>query len=260
MTHYGIVGGGNHPVNIIEDGLKDIYHDDPENTLYLHCRAGASDSEKRVYGWVLDNGIPFVAITNGEAPKVLVEAADYINHSGDPEMAIIRELAANKGTLLILWDDSDQEHMYNLVLAANTLGVESKELSNGLTPFYVEEDSTTEVSTAEGIKVEEVEIDPISKEDLEDLPLSTLRKAATAQGIEQAKKLDHDELVEALADYHDEVIPNVSLNGATIPVGNSFDVPTKDASHTAMIVWYENGEMKTLEVPVTSVKALWQLT
>lgn len=182
MTHYGIVGGGNHAENVIEDGLKDIYFNDADNTLYLYCRTGASESEKRVYGWVLDNHIPFIAVVGEKAPSVLLEAADYITHSEDCAQTIIKELAANSGVLLVLWDDAHGEYLSHLVAMADDLGVECKELSNGLTPFYVSDSLEKAIPASEALQelpvvVQDVEVDPFEGDDDEpevasDIPTS----------------------------------------------------------------------------------------
>lgn len=249
MTHYGIVGGGNHPQNIIEDGLRDVYYHDADHPLYVYCRKNASDSEKRVYNYILDNNIPFLAVTkDGSAPKVLVETADYIVDGGaSAERTIIKELAANNGTLLILWDSENEQHMQCLVTEAFDLGVEVRELSNGLTPFIIEDtneeaaESITETPTPKA----EVELEPLTRDELDDMSIGLLKKAAFAQGIADAGGMTKQELVNVLveepevaADFHVPAVPHV------LP------------SEYAVVSWYENGLMQVAQLPLGEIKTL----
>jgi hypothetical protein len=242
MTHYGIVGGGNHPQNIIEDGLKDIYHDNADHTLYLNCRKGATDSEKRVYTYILDNNIPFLAVSqNGSAPKVLVETADYIVDGGaSAEHAIIKELAANGGTLLILWDEENEERMNQMVIQATDLGVNVLELSNGLTPFVLDEAEPAEPITETPTPKAEVELEPLTRDDLDDMSIGLLKKAAFAQGIADAGGMSKSELVNVLVEDESPVVSADVHNASDI--GNGF------------FVWLEKGEVQCHPLPPTLVK------
>ena len=227
MAHYGIVGGGTHPQNIIEDGLKDIYYDNADHTLYVNCRKGATDSEKRVYTYVLDNNVPFIAVTQeGSAPKVLVETADYIVDGGaSADHTIIKELAANGGTLLILWDEEQDARMNSLVLQAKNLGVNTLELSNGLTPFVFEDDEQVEPITETPVPKAEVELEPLTRDELDGMSIGLLKKAAFAQGIADAGGMSKGELVNVLvedempiiaSDFHVESSNNYELSGCLV--------------------------------------------
>jgi hypothetical protein len=214
VTHYGIVGGGKHPENIIEDGLKDIYHDNADHTLYLNCRKGATDSEKRVYTYVLDNTIPFLAVSqDGSAPKVLVETADYLVDGGaSAEHTIIKELAANNGTLLVLWDCDNENHMNQLVIKATDLGVKVLELSNGLAPFVVDDETTEEpIITETPAPKAEVELEPLTRDELGDMSVGLLKKAAFAQGIADAGGMSKEELVNVLVEDELPVIASADM-------------------------------------------------
>lgn len=244
MAHYGIVGGGTHRQNIIEDGLKDIYHDDADHTLYLSCRKGATDSEKRVYNYVLDNNIPFIAVSQeGSAPKVLVETADYLMDGGaSAEHAIIKELAANGGTLLILWDDENEMRMNQMVVQATDLGVEVRELSNGLAPFVIEDESPVETTVTETpIQKAEVELEPLTRDELSDMSIGLLKKAAFAQGVADAGGMSKQELVNVLAEDEMPIIAS--------------DVHVTQEPQ-AMIIYMENGSYVTVQVPLKEIKKL----
>jgi len=243
MTHYGIVGGGKHPQNIIEDGLKDIYHDNADNTLYLNCRKGATDSEKRVYTYVIDNSIPFLAVSQeGSAPKVLVETADYIVDGGaSAEHTIIKELAANNGTLLILWDEDNEAQMNQMVIQATDLGVNVLELSNGLAPFVVDEAEQKETITETPVSKTEIELEPLTRDELGDMSVGLLKKAAFAQGIADAGGMSKQELVNVLVE--DET-PVIASDTHTV------------REPQAMVVYMEDGVFMTVQVPLKDIKNL----
>lgn len=243
MTHYGIVGGGKHPQNIIEDGLKDIYHDNADHILYLNCRKGATDSEKRVYTYVLDNTVPFLAVSqDGAAPKVLVETADYIVDGGaSAEHTIIKELAANGGTLLILWDEEDEARMNKMVIQATDLGVNVLELSNGLTPFVLDEAEQEEPITETPVPKAEVELEPLTRDELDDMSIGLLKKAAFAQGIADAGGMSKSELV------------NVLVEDELPVIASDTHVPKEPQ---AMVVYMEDGVFMTVQVPLKEIKKL----
>lgn len=244
MTHYGIVGGGKHPQNIIEDGLKDIYYDEADHTLYVHCRKGATDSEKRVYTHILDNNIPFIAVSQGNsAPKVLVETADYIVEGGaSAEHTIIKELAANSGILLILWDDENVDHMNRMITKATDLGVEVRELSNGLTPFVIEDGADEKPFITETpLPKAEVELEPLGRDELGDMSIGLLKKAAFAQGIAEANGMSKQELVDVLVEDESPVI------------ATDTHVPTEPQ---AVVVYWEEGTYRTVHVPLKDIKKL----
>jgi hypothetical protein len=239
---YGIIGGGTHPQNVIEDGLKDIYFNDPENTLFIWCRTGASESEKRVYSWVLDNDIPFNAVVvGGAAPKVMLEAADYIHYSEDAAETIIKEVAAGNGTVLILWDNEQERHMNEIVVRACDYSLAVKELSNGLTPIIVDAEPITK-TTDSPQRATEVEMEPLSKEELDEMSIGLLKKAAFAQGIADAGGMSKAQLVDTLAGYEKFIAAS--------------DVPTREMPEygQGQLTWIEDGELRSVMLGESFVK------
>lgn len=241
---YGIIGGGKHPENVIEDGLKDLYSAEQDNTLYLCTRTGATDSEKRVYAWVLDNHIPFNAVVKGSsAPRSLLESADYISTVEHAEAYIIREVAARLGTLLVLWDDERSDELSALLCDASELGVKILELSNGLVPILVDEPTATETVNVDTPKVEEVEIEPLTTDDLNDMNIAMLKKAAFAQGISDAGGMSKEQLVNA-------------ISGGPEVASDAHAINTNAGVHVAMIVWYQDGIMQAMPMPLERLKPL----
>lgn len=219
MTHYGILGGGDHPTEVVQDGLKDLFSNAEDHTLYVHCRVGASQSEKRVYDWILDNHTPFNAVVSGKAPSILLESADYIMDGGaSVANTIIRELSAVSGTLLVLWDEENASQLSQWIIQASDMGVKVLELSNGLTPIIIdgepEEKPQLSVETTE---VVQVELDPITETELSSMTVSALKKAAFAQGISDAGSMSKEQLVSVLNEPATvSTIPASDLNGALV--------------------------------------------
>lgn len=242
MTHYGVIGSGEHSANMIQDGLKEIYDEDTK--MYVYCRVGASPSERVVYDWLLDNEKNFTAVTNGKAPSILIETAEYILEGGHrPEDTIIKELAANNGRLLVLWDDNNSKRMEDLIFKASDMGVEVLELSNGLAPIITEQKEEPSKEVEKFVEATEVDIDPLTETELNDMSVGLLKKAAFAQGIADAGGMSKEQLVKVLADA-----PEVSSD---THVAN-----TNAGAHMAIIVWYQDGIMQAMPVPLEQVKPL----
>lgn len=236
MAMYGIVGGGAHPDKVITAGLSDIFGDDSDNTLLVVCRKGATASEKIVYDWVLDNELNYTCFYSEDAPKVLLESAQYLSRGDNPDLAVVNELARDKGTLLILWDDDNVERMNQLVTMAHDLGVSVKELSNGLTPIAVVDTPVAETVTerVEKIPTNEVEIEPLSEDELKSLSVGLLRKAAANQGIENTASMSKDALVSAIQTPEE----------------------SKEHSKQVMMVWYENGDLQIEAFPYSALDVI----
>lgn len=256
MTHYGIVGSGEHSANMLQDGLKEIYNDD--TTLYVYCRTNASPSEKAVYDWLLDHDKNFTAVTSGKSPSVLIETAEYILDGGvAPEMSIIKELAANNGTLLVIWDDTDETRMMDLVFKATGMGLRVLELSNGLAPIMTEDAPEPSKEVEHVVESTEVDIDPLTEDELSDMNISLLKKAAFAQGIADANALSKSELVDKLLGIQEPTVTTSNTHSSTIKFSIKQPAPTHTSPPDyAVIVWHENGMMQFAQVPLSEVKTL----
>ena len=101
----------------------------------------------------------------------------------------------------------DRDSMNKIVIAAHEMGVNVLELSNGLTPFIVVDSPGTalpsddavpykEVNEAE--ETSEVDVEPLTKEELSSMNIGLLRKAALLQGIDVDQSCTKDALVDKL--------------------------------------------------------------
>jgi len=238
MTHYGIIGSGTCGENIIEDGLSEL---GVENNVFLiYPRKGASPSEDRVYDYMLDNEAEYIAYVKSNAPKVLVDNASKVfDVTGDDAwVEILNTLKSKNGVLLMLWDSDNEENCTNIVFKAMDMGIEVKELSNGLAPYFVE------------APVETPDIQPFSDEELRSMSIGVLRKAATAQGIEAVGSYAKEELVEMLS------TGTTNKSSTSNPIGNVEVTVTQTTPHAygeGSITWLENGTLYTKKMSTQEV-------
>jgi hypothetical protein len=126
------------------------------------------------------------------------------------------------------------------VVAATDLGVNVLELSNGLTPFVVdnevEEPTITETPTPKA----EVELEPLTRDELGDMTIGLLKKAAFAQGIADASGMSKQELVDVLVE--DEPIVSADVHVPATPL--------------AMVIWHDNGILHNASIPLSKVQDL----
>ena len=144
MTVYGILGGGDCPKNIIEDGLKDIGVEG--NTFIIVGHKKPSPNEERAFDFIIENEAVYELVTTNDnpAPRILVDSADAMYEDvDDAHIKIIEMLADRDGILLLLWDENDEEAMNDITYHAYDNKVVTKELSNGLAPIAVQETTTT---------------------------------------------------------------------------------------------------------------------
>jgi hypothetical protein len=132
--------------------------------------------------------------------------------------------------------------MNQLVVKATDLGVNVLELSNGLAPFVVDDESKEEtVITETPTPKAEVELEPLTRDELGDMSVGLLKKAAFAQGIADAGGMSKQELV------------NVLVEDETPVVASDTHVVREPQ---AMVIYMEDGAFMTLQVPLKDIKNL----
>ena len=147
MSVYGILGGGNCPKNIIEDGLREIGIEG--NTFIVYGHKKPSPNEERVYDFLIENEANYEVITFGEqpAPRILTDGASQLSIVSELTATFIEKLADRDGMLLALWDDTNDEWMSQIANLAYDNKVITKELSNGLAPISIQEASSNFTAT-----------------------------------------------------------------------------------------------------------------
>lgn len=140
MTYYGIWGAGNCPKNIIEDGLRDL---GIENNQFVSVgRRGMSPDEERVFDFLIENEAFLQVIHTGDCPKALLDNSTSDIQVPDVRSAMLKLLRSNIGVLLVLWDPAD-DGLEEMCFQALDMGIEVRELSNGLAPITIVDETPT---------------------------------------------------------------------------------------------------------------------
>lgn len=229
MTHYGIIGSGTCGENIIEDGLSELGVEG--NVFLVAPRKGAGKSEDRVFDFLIEKEAEYFAYTDNTSPLLLRNYATKLFDTDEPWDSIIETLRNKKGTLLVLWDDSIADTLTKYVFKAIDLGIDVKELSNGLAPYYIEDPVKPEGDV--------VEVAPFSEEELRSMSIGVLRKAAVAHGIEDVGEYSKDQLVAMLVDGKTHL--------------EKMDEPTASQYGEGSLTWIENGVLCTNKLTATQV-------
>ena len=194
MKTYGILGSGTTSKNVIEDALNELGED---NEFVLYGVTKMSASESRVHTWLVDHEVSYTVVHNNKTSAALMEdASHFVSNNVLNTDFFLKELKKRKGTLLLLWDDEAVTEMEDIVFGAADLGIKILDLTNGLTPIDVEGEEPTEEPVTAPI-VDEVEIEPFSKEELAEMPISVLRKNAKNQGMDTTD-LDKNQIIDLL--------------------------------------------------------------
>lgn len=193
VATYGIIGTGPTKKNIIEDLLNEIGED---NNYILYGSHRLSDSEVRVLDWMVNHEVPFTIIADDKTSESFTDESAYsITHKNLTDDAFLKELKKKKGTLLLLWDDEREKEMTRIVYLATDMGIQIKDLTNGLVPIVLEDEDAP--AAPQRVETDEVEIEQFSREELEGMPISVLRKNAKSQNI-NTDGLSKTQLVSAL--------------------------------------------------------------
>lgn len=248
--YYGILGSGDINPKIVVDGLLDVNDDDV--TFLVHARRKPQGAVETVYDFLADNEARFVAYTrvDDNAPRAFLALANGVNTLDDPAKAIIETLAKNNGTLLILWDEDNSEASEAFAIMASDAGVPMKDLSDGLAPIVVEGSSAPkEVEEEEELpiapkpeKKEEKHLSAFTREELMNMNIGVLRRQAKAIGLENIGRISKEEIV-------DMVLGEVELPEVASDVHETQEPQ-------AMVVYMENGQYMTVQVPLKEIKKL----
>jgi hypothetical protein len=216
LTTYGVLGTGSTSKNVIEDALNELGED---NDYLLYGSHKMSGSEARVCDWLTNHEVPCTIVHDGKTSATMMESGDHFIDCKDLNaVEFLKQLKKRKGTLLLLWDDERIDEMEEIVFKATDLGIEIKDLTNGLTPIVVEGSEEEPAEKPAPVQVDEVEIEPFSRKELEEMPITVLRKNAKNHGI-TTDGLSKAQLVDALLgeDGEEAPAPVESSITATVP-------------------------------------------
>lgn len=143
MATYGILGGGTCPKNIIEDGLRDLGIDGNDFIIVGHKKP--SPNEERVYDFLIENEASFEVVydQDGTPPRILADNAQHVHKTDNTTKRVLELTMQKDGVLLVLWDDDNTEKMNSIIYHAFDNKIVTKELSNGLIPINVKDETPT---------------------------------------------------------------------------------------------------------------------
>ncbi len=149
--YYLIAGTGNANANVIETGLSDVALTTKEFVVLWTGKP--TDGQSRVYDWLIEHSASFTVVYSDAKVHHLVEGAANrvvkVNNLVEDSLDSYPD-----ATVLVLWDEvatSSQPTQFveEIVLMANSKGMETLDLCNGLVPLTVgepEEDKPVEAS------------------------------------------------------------------------------------------------------------------
>lgn len=249
---YGILGSGSATTSVVHEGLADILAKDPDALFVIHARKSPQGAVGDVYDFLIDHEVQFEVVTriDDNAPKLLTDRAVGFTKTDDPTGVIIR----SSDQILLLWDESNEDASEKLAISATDAGVTVLDLTMALTPIVVEGGAPSETA----IEIDEGtgSVATFTRDELLNMSIGILRRQAKSLGIEDAGTTK-EEIVNAILG---DPASNVVIGDTKVEIAASDVHVPADASPIAVIVWYENGDMKTLEVPLASVKTFWKLT
>lgn len=240
---YGIIGSGSANPSVIEEGLLDIVNGDENATFVIHARRAPQGAVGDVYDFLVDNEAPFDAVhrVDDNAPKALLNCAINVQTTEDPVKAILGMC----DKVLLLWDEQNEESSQKLSIMAADAGKPILDLTMALTPIVIEGSDESEVVT-EPEKKDEPSLSPFSRDELMNMNIGVLRRQAKSLGVDNIGKTK-EEIVDAI--FYHEPVDETPMVASEIPSpGNT--------SAMAMVVWYEDGAMKTLSIPMEQVAQL----
>lgn len=184
---HALLGTGNAPKTVIQEGLRDLLEED--DVVALPWYGKPTDGLAAAYDYILDNDVQFLMYHNpdNKPPKAFTSAESGSTLEVNGVEKQILGAMANKGKVLILWDDNEAEELVNFVFDTVPESALVLELSNGLAPISLslvpEKEEVTPVATSY------VEDDPtddapvaFTEDELNIMPVASLKRLAMETG------------------------------------------------------------------------------
>lgn len=184
---HALLGTGNAPKTVIQEGLRDLLEED--DVVALPWYGKPTDGLAAAYDYILDNDVQFLMYHNpdNKPPKAFTSAESGSTLEVNGVEKQILGAMANKGKVLILWDDNEAEELVNFVFDTVPESALVLELSNGLAPIslslvpekeevtpavtsYVEDDPTDDAPVA------------FTEDELNIMPVASLKRLAMETG------------------------------------------------------------------------------
>lgn len=253
---YGIIGSGSATTKVVQEGLIDILKSDEDAVFIIHARRAPQGAVSDVYDFLVDHKVPFDAVTriDDKAPQGLLNHAIDVATNDDPTKTIINDA----DVILLLWDEVNEDASEKLAIMSADAGKPIKDLTMALTPIVIEGSETAVQVEDELIEPEivyaqppavEPAMSPFSRDELMNMNIGVLRRQAKSLGVENVGKTKQ-EIVDAIF-YHEPVDDDVSIISADTHVPSEEPV-----SQMAVIVWHEDGAVRSQTVLLNEVKNL----
>lgn len=190
---YGVIGSGSASRKVIEASLNDI---GLEPMFIVPWYGKVTDGLEAVYDWVIDNDASFSIVAKDgvkAVPKALATKATSVTVVEDVDAQILSTLKNREveGMALVLWDQEKETYSVGVASQAIDLRLPTLELTNGLVPIILDDDSAKEESEL----VVEDEMPDIGdtqyeRETLEMMPAALVKRMAKDKGFDPKSKED----------------------------------------------------------------------
>lgn len=187
---YGVIGSGSASRKVIEASLNDI---GLEPVFILPWYGKVTDGLEAVYDWVIDNEAAFSIVAQDgvkAVPKALAQKASSVTVVDDVDSHIISNLKNREveGLALVLWDQDKENYSVSIASRAIDLRLPTLELTNGLVPIILDNDSDeTEEKEEELPDLGEANYE---RETLEMMPTALVKRMAKDKGFDPKSKED----------------------------------------------------------------------
>jgi hypothetical protein len=188
QTTHAIIGTGETSEKALHESLKDALEDG--DSVSIIWSGKPNETVEALYDYILDHEIEFTMFYTDEAhpPKVFRTADTGVTQKSRNPIVAAAKSVANRGKVLLLWDDDEQDDYVNAHDAAPD-GTLFMELSNGLTPVSFE-DPAEGLPDIEEPEVEEEDDEEVSftREELLNMPAATVKRYGAKAGCKAATK------------------------------------------------------------------------
>ncbi len=219
MNVHAIVGGGSAPEKVIIEGLRDVLNEG--DSVGLIWRGKPTSTEEDIFGYVLDNEIPFTMYyEDGEPPHKSFREVDHgVCQKTRTLMTSALKAVEGTGKVLFLWDDEDTDDQIDFVFDNISKDTLVLELTNGCAPIVINDDIPEPVDPDLQEEVEEALDDTtFTKEELESMTAVAVKRYGERKKTEAVTKKGIIEELFPDGETEEEEIPTPQEEPVEAPV------------------------------------------
>jgi len=255
---YVIAGKGDVSPEVLEAGLKDLPHPSMFYVPWIGSQnTTPTEGLRKVYDYLVDEGYDFTLLAKDKASvhPAIAEAAEGVVESGNASPELHFDAIPPDSTALILWSDEDLRHTEGLVCEYFDRGHKLLNLTNGLHPIQVTDETTTPLERKADSPTQKDEIPPITDEDIESMPDGVRKQLERSLGDSPVSELSADSPqvtdVDSLSDKDVE---------ARILQFVQKDEETDESQFATVVVVLPTGRSFTTTVPLLNLWGLLKAT